>query len=176
MSALFSFAFLPSSQLTVQYEYDQFHAQDDVDLGKGSVTRIGLQKSFRIGYPDISATLFAEFGRFDETEGTRGTIDNLNPFPGELLNALPDDYDNYGLTLSYGMQNANIYTGVWRPYIELSPFYNRQLEQTNFSVNAGLGGAVYNQDHMILGVDYNQAVNGTQEQYLKLFMQYKLLY
>lgn len=168
-----SYRLLPSTQFVVSHEESSYNSQDDVDLGDGSRTRIIIRRNFRIGYPDISTSLFAEFGRYDESSGSRGVIDTLMPVP---TYALPDDYDIYGLNISYGMQQTNIYTGVWRPYAEVAPLYNSTTDEINLALRGGVAGSIYNQDHLIFGFDYAQAVNGTQESYFKLFLNYKLLY
>ena len=171
-----SYALLPSTTLSLVAEFDRFSGQDDLYLGKGEHLQLNIQRNIRLGYPDMHVTLFAEFGRYDEEHTNEGEMARFNPYPDTPLALLPEDFDNYGVTFGYGMQNSDIYIGVWRPFFEITPFYNRQLGQTNFSCNAGIGGSIYHQDHLIFGIDYNQAVNGTQEQFLKIYFNYQLLY
>lgn len=168
-----TYTLLPSIQLSIGYEKANYYSQDNVDLGDGSITRLGIQKVFRIGYPDIATSLFAEFGRFNENDGSKGVIDKLLPEPATVL---PFNFNNYGVTFNYGMQNRTIYTRVWRPYFEISPFYDSETDDFSYSVSGGIGGSLYNQDHAVMGFDYSQAVNGTDESSLRLFIQYQLLY
>ena len=150
-----------------------YSSQDNYDLGYGYAARVESQTILKSGYPDLTLKLFYDFGTYTENSGSRGVIDILQPI---RTKALPDEFYNLGASIHYGLANKNNYVRTWRPYVEFIPYYNGVLNQVNFAMSAGYGGRIYNHDHLIVGMNYNQAVNGTQETILELFLQYKLLY
>jgi len=173
LSAAVSFQYLPSTQLFFSADYASFHSQDGVNLGSGEHYMLRWQYLLRQGYPDLAGGVFAEYGTYDETSGSRGVIDRMMPY---TFKALPDDFANIGLSLQYGLQNENSYTRVWRPYAEFTPIYNCISHDFSFAIRGGIGGNIWNQDHLVVGFDYNQAVNGTDEKSFGLFIYYRLLY
>jgi hypothetical protein len=118
-------------------------------------------------------SLFGDLGIYHEREGSKGVIDKLQ-LP--RVQVLPNDFANVGINFAYGMQNSDIYTRVWRPYFELNTYYNTDLAGFSYSVNAGYGGKVYSQDHLVVGTSYTNDVNGIGGSIFELFLQYKFLY
>jgi len=169
----FLFNFLPSTSIETLYQHNVYNSQDDVNLGSGEYARVILSHQIRNGYPDLRVGTFIDAGTYDETEGTRGIIDTLQ---GPNLVALPDDFYNIGLNFLYGMVNSHIYTRVWRPYFEVSSYYNSFSEDINYGLNAGYGGKVNNQDHLVFGTSYTQSVNGVGGSIFELFLKYEFLY
>lgn len=173
LSGRIDYQYLASTRLSLLLTYDRFAAQDDTELGKGVSGRAELVRSLRSGYPDLLSGLFYDFGRYEEYEGSKGVIDYLQPLRAK---ALPERFDNFGLLLAYGNVNASTYTRVWRPYAEFSPFYNSTLRQLSYSLGLGIGGTLWNQDHLMMGVSYSEALSGTREHLLDLYLHYKLYY
>ncbi|MEA1918892.1 MAG: tetratricopeptide repeat protein [Campylobacterota bacterium] len=164
---------LPSSRLSLYMSSNEYYSQDDYYLGQGYSGRLEWSKILHSGYPDLLWGLYYDFGTYQEDKGYRGVIEILQPV---RTYALAQDFYNIGMNLFYGLVNKETYTRVWRPYFEFIPYYNGFAEQYNFAMSAGVGGLGFDQDHINFGVTYNQAVNGTQESFLELFMRYKLLY
>ncbi len=173
LSAFVAFQYLPSTQLFFSVDYASFHSQDDVRLGEGEHFMLRWQYLLRQGYPDLAGGVFAEYGTYDETSGSRGVIDRLMPY---TFKALPEEFANIGISLQYGLQNENSYTRVWRPYAEFTPLYNCKTNDFSFALRGGIGGHIWNQDHLLLGFDYNQALNGTDETTFGIFVSYRLFY
>ena len=164
---------LNSTSLSFHQAYNSYSSQDEVDLGDGLYSRILLARQFRSGYPDIRAGLFYDNGRYDETSGSRGVIDKLTQYPYTVL---PANFYNIGITLSYGMMNSQVYTRVWRPYIEISPYYNSDLGDFTYGFNAGVGGKVFHQDHLSIGTSYTDSVNGVGGRILEIYLNYQFMY
>ena len=168
-----SWMILNATTIDFHAEYNKYNSQDDVNLGTGRYSRVLVARQFRSGYPDIRVGIFYDRGLYDETSGSRGVIDLLTPNP---TNVLPANFYNIGVNLSYGMMNSNLYTRVWRPYIEFSPYYNSDLDDYTYGFNAGIGGKVFHQDHLAIGASYTDSVNGIGGRILELYLNYQFLY
>jgi hypothetical protein len=167
------YALMPSTSIVLDMAYNDFFAQDDTRLGSGTLLRAQYRTQWRSGHPALASALFYEMGRYRETDGSRGVIDSLMKTPTK---ALPEDFDNLGLSLQYGMTTATRYTRVWRGFFEIIPMYNSTLGDFSYLLNAGGGGLLTHQDHLTFGLNYNQALNGTNEFYLKAYLNYRFYY
>ena len=162
-----------STALDLLYEHNRYNSQDDVYLGDGEYVRANLGHQIRNGYPDMRLSLFSDAAVYHERSGSKGVIDKLRPGREQVL---PNNFMNLGVDFAYGMQNSEIYTRVWRPYFEVSSYYNTDLAAFSYGFNAGYGGKVYSQDHLIIGTSYTNDVNGIGGSIFELFLKYKFLY
>ncbi|NPA59848.1 MAG: tetratricopeptide repeat protein [Epsilonproteobacteria bacterium] len=164
---------LNSTSIDLLHEQNRFDSQDGIYLGKGEYSRIDIQQQIRNGYPDIRIGVFYDFNHYKETSGTRGVIDRLQVKQYAIL---PSDFWNIGLNFSYGMQNSEAYTRVWRPYFEFTPYYTSETDDYNFGFNVGYGGKVWHQDHMSIGGSYSKSVNGLSGTVFELYLKYQFMY
>jgi len=162
-----------STALELLYEHNRYNSQDNVSLGEGEYIRANLGHQIRNGYPDMRLSLFSDAAVYNEKSGSKGVIDKLRSARGQVL---PNNFMNLGVDFAYGMQNSEIYTRVWRPYFEVSSYYNTDLAAFSYGFNAGYGGKVYSQDHLIIGTSYTNDVNGIGGSIFELFLKYKFLY
>jgi len=169
----FNWNILNSTSIELRHEFNSYTSQDNVYLGDGVYDRIAIAKQIRGGYPDLRVAAFYDTGSYSETSGSRGVIDQLQ---AESFGVLPLDFYNVGVAFSYGMANSNLYTRVWRPYLEFSPYYNSELDDYTYGFNAGYGGKVFHQDHLVLGASYTNSVNGVGGSIFELFLDYKFMY
>jgi len=154
------------------YQRNKFSSQDDKNLGDEDYMRVALNKQFRVGYPDIGVGLFFDKGVYRKTASDYGVLSTIT----KERAILPENFYNIGTEFRYGMQNADIYTRVWRPYFSIAPYYNSFSKNFDVGLNGGYGGKVYKNDHLIFGFDYSQPTNGVQDRIYKLFVNYKILY
>jgi len=173
LSTELSYYLTPSIQFIMSAEYAKYLSQDDVDLGEGEHLLLLSRQYFRRGYPDISAAAFVEYGHYSETEGSRGVIDKIMPYE---YKALPDNFMNVGVNVQYGLQNEVNYIRPWRPYGEVTTLYDTKNSNFSYALRAGIGGSFFTQGMLNIGVDYNQAVYGTNEKSYTFYLKYKLLY
>ena len=164
---------LNSSTINFHLQRNKYKSQDDVALGDGTYGRLSALKLIRQGYPDIGLGLFSDFGNYKELKGSKGVIDTLNPLQ---YNVLPENFFNLGASVAYGMVNSNIYTRVWRPYFEFSPYYNSAMGSFTYSFHTGIGGKVWHQDHLSLGASYSDSVNGIEGKIFELYLKYQFMY
>jgi len=168
-----TWSILNSTSIDFHTEYNEYASQDNVNLGTGRYARVLIARQIRSGYPDFRAGIYYDRGLYDETSGSRGVIDTLTTTP---FNVLPVDFYNVGMSLSYGMANSGLYTRVWRPYIELSPYYNSDLDDYTYGFNMGIGGKVLHQDHLSVGATYTNSVNGIGGKIWELYLNYQFMY
>ena len=164
---------LPSTTISFLREFNEYSSQDNVALGNGIYDRIIISKQVRNGYPDLNLGVFYDTGSYTETTGSRGVIDELQT---EDFEVLPANFYNIGASISYGMVNTNLYTRVWRPYFEFSPYYNNDIDSLTYAFNAGYGGKIWHQDHLVFGMAYYDSVNGVGGSILEVFVNYQFMY
>jgi hypothetical protein len=164
---------LDSTAIDFLYQYNDYSSQDDVALGDGQYARVSVSYQIRNGYPDLRIGSFYDMGMYNETEGSRGVIDELSIYDYQVL---PNNFYNIGVNFAYGMVNSNIYTRVWRPYVEFFPYYNSDLGDVTFGAIVGYGGKVYHQDHLSIGASYTDSVNGVGGTIFEIFLKYQFMY
>ncbi len=164
---------LESTVVDAIFEINDYSSQDEVDVGDGQYARVSILRQFRNGYPDWSMGLFGEMGKYDENFGYSGVLDQID---NGVYPVLAEDFYSFGASFALGMQNSSAYTRVWRPYIEVTPYYNITQETINFSANIGYGGKVFHQDHLSIGVDYSEALYGYPQTILEFYLNYQFLY
>jgi len=164
---------LPSTLLTFDYAYNVYHSSDDYYIGKGSFFYTNLAKTIKIGYPDLKFAAFYSRGLYEETSSYKGSVDEIQRNPYLVL---PIDFYNYGGEVYLGMANAQLYTRVWRPYLQASYYYASDIDDWTYSFDAGYGGKIWHQDHLRFGASYSNFVNGTNGQIFELYINYQFLY
>ena len=173
LSVYLAWQVLNSTAVHFSTQYNKYSSQDEVDLGDGIFSRVSIVQQIRNGYPDLRLGAFYDRGLYDENYGEKGVISDLTK---EKFNVLPNDFYNIGMTLSYGMANSNIYTRVWRPYVEVYPYYNSDIDAYTFGALAGYGGKVFHQDHLSIGASYTDSVNGIGGSILEIYLNYQFMY
>jgi len=169
----FQYRIVPSTLIDIDYEHNKYYSSDDVYIGRGDYARFIVSKIFKSGYPDINIGLYYDRGLYQELDTKKGVLDTLQV---KKTNILPRDFYNYGLNFSYGMINSDIYTRVWRGFFETSISYNSDIENYTYSINCGMGGKVYHQDHLVIGANYTESVNGIGGTIFEIYLNYKFLY
>jgi len=162
-----------STSLEFRYDKNKYSSQDNVAVGNGNYFTANLGYQIRNGYPDLHVGIFSDGGIYSENSGSKGVIDKLQDGTYKVL---PRDFYNLGANFSYGMQNSEIYTRVWRPYFEGSIYYNSEINDMTFGMSAGYGGKVYSQDHLVIGTEYTNSVSGVGGSILEVFLRYEFLY
>ena len=164
---------LASTSINVLWQSNSFDSQDGVHVGEGNYARVLLGHQIHNGYPDMRVSIFGDYGKYSEKSGSKGVMDNLEIGGNPVL---PKEFYNLGFDFTYGMINSEIYTRVWRPFAEVNTFYNSELGNFSYNFNIGYGGKVFSQDHMVVGANYTESVNGVGGSVFELFLKYQFLY
>jgi len=162
-----------STAVELKYTHNRYTSQDNIYIGKSSYINALIGYQIRNGYPDMRIVFAADYATFNESYGPKGAIELLRR---ELYNLLPKNFYDFGVTFEYGMQNSRIYTRVWRPFFEISSYYNSETSGISYSINAGYGGKVYLQDHLVFGLNYSNNISGIKGTLFELFLRYEFLY
>ena len=169
-----TYHYLPSTSVSFFTAWDKYNSQDDKKLGEGFKIRGDLARQIHSGYPDFIVNIFGEYGNFVEfKKENRGVIDNIAR-KDDLI--LPQEYLRTGVTLGIGTATKEIFTRVWRGYLEFTPYYDWITNRADFSINTGYGGSLFGQDKLRFDFSYDQSLNGTQDSSYGLNMNYFLLY
>jgi hypothetical protein len=164
---------LNSTTINASYQYNDYSSQDDVHLGYGTYARLDVAQQIRNGYPDLRIGTFYDRGIYHENDGDKGVIADLSNGHYQVL---PNDFYNIGINFAYGMANSNVYTRVWRPFVEFFPYYSSDLEGYTFGAIAGFGGKVFHQDHLSIVGAYTDSVNGIGGRVFELYFKYQFMY
>ena len=164
---------LNSTSIDFIQEANRYNSQDDVYVGKGYFSRVEINRFYKNGYPDIRLGAFYDRGVYNESNGTKGVIEELKKNEYKVL---PRNFYNIGMTFAYGLANLGPYTRVWRPYFQFYPYYNSDLDDYTYGFDFGYGGKIWHQDHLIIGGSYTDSVNGTGGSVLELFLKYQFMY
>ena len=162
-----------STSLDVLWQNSRFESQDNIYIGDGNYGRFLFGHQVRNGYPDMRIGFFGDYGKYNEVSNHRGLGSSLQAAGTPVL---PKEFYNLGLDFAYGMANSNLYTRVWRPYAEVNAFYNSELGNFSYNFNAGYGGKAFGQDHLLLGANYTESVNGVGGSIFEVFLKYQFLY
>ncbi len=169
------YSLLSSTILTGFGEYIQYAGQDDVDAGEGWKTGLSLTHLFRTGYPDIQFSLYSELGRFNQRKQQQGLLRRLMVHPKYDV-AIPSDYFIVGGGVYIGYSNYNDYIRAWRWYMGFAPYYDYQSNQGSVGGDIGIGGSLFQQDHLDLGIRYTPAFYNGQESLTTLYFLYRMMY
>jgi len=175
LSVSLIYKMLQSTSFEVKVDQNRYSSQDNVSIGDGTYIQALLGHQIRNAYPDMRVVLFGNYGSYNENDinTDKGVIEDLRR---DHLQILPNDFYNLGFVFDYGMKNSTIYTRVWRPFFEVSSFYNSDTGTMSYGLNLGYGGKVYLQDHLVFGANYTSYVNGIGGSMFELFLKYQFMY
>lgn len=153
--------------LRATYRYDSRHSlsfQIDASrhmennssraYGNALLTQFHYRENLRLGYPDLSYTLFLERQNFWETSGT-----------------LPDDYWQGGLRIGIGESSARRYQRRMQPYVGATLLYNTRTHM-GYSLTAGTGRRFMHRDSLKLEGAYASGIGLREEDYLSIRLKY----
>ncbi len=175
LHASLDYQLLTSTVLQGYGDWMRYEGADGEDAGKGWKAGVSAFRAVRTGYPDIQWSVYMELGRFDRKIDQKGLLAEVIPEP-HYDTATPGDFMILGGNLAIGYQNQSTYVRAWRPYLNISPYYDFEVHQGSVGGEIGIGGSLLQQDHMNLGVRYMPAFYKGQDDLLTLYMHYRMMY
>ncbi len=169
----FTFNILNSTAINFLYQKNYYTSSDNAYLGKGRYLRIDLTRQLRVGYPNMSIDAFYDNGVYKQANRYGGDAQRIVHAKNDIL--LNNFYD-IGMIFNYGLINYTSYTRAWRPYFSVGTYYNAQANNLNYTASAGYGGMAFHQDHLVIGVSYQQSLNGVTGNIFKIFLKYHFLH
>ncbi len=166
---------LNSTTIQGHGDYMKYHGQDKESAGDGWKTGVSLYHVFRTGYPDIQFSLYSEYGRFNQRLDQKGVLRELMVHP-EYETATPSDFFIVGGGLYVGYDNYSDYIRAWRWYGGISPYYDYESNEGSVGGELGVGGSLFQQDHLDLGIRYTPAFYNGQESLTTLYFLYRMMY
>ncbi len=151
----------------------RYLSQDARELGRGIILRQSLHHRLRRGYPDYTLRLYVEALSFREDRTSGTLIETLYPY--SPLRVLNKSYSLVGVGLSFGERRREGYTGVWRPYMVFDVTWNNRTD-LGVDAEAGIGGGLFRQDHLSVGLRYVKGFRAGEDIYLGVSVNYRLFY
>lgn len=151
-----------------EYEMSNFYSAGRDNIGIGRLATLDLSYQIRYSYPNLRANLYLQRGRFVPSkygEDLDGVV------PAEGFEIIPRDYTSAGGSLSFGYENRDRYTRVWRPFGTLLAGYNSRYGRL-LGLSVGIGGGLLDKDNLSLEISVNENVGATQETILRAVVLY----
>jgi len=155
------------------YSFNQFYSQDKKSLGSSQHIYCEYDFKLREGYPDIIWKNFISYANYSSEECSECIIRKLSPY--EQTNFLPSTFTEIGTGISIGETNIYGYTRVFRPFASFSLSYNTE-SNINYSLSGGIGGHIFNQDHLSFGLTYGTNSKNSADVNKSINIIYRLFY
>ena len=166
-------ALTPKTFVYNRLEYSSFSSQDDEKVGYGFQNYAEIYRKLRVGYPDYTLRTFLSSGFYKEKEGGKGSLDKLTGFTDTKF--LPQSFNELGIGFNFGYENRELYTRVWRPFMDISLSFNTR-NGLNYSVFFGIGGKILKQDNLSLELGYSRRLRGAVDGFKRFDIRYLRLY
>lgn len=160
----------PKTLFHLELQQSSYYSSDRERIGRGFNYNADVQYKLRTGYPDYVIRFYTNYGTYSEKE-KKGSISELSPY--EDFKALPENYFNTGIEFSYGFENRDSYTRVWRPFFSFDTGYN-SIGAFSFATLVGVGGSVLSKDNLSLQLGFEQNKGGLKDNSLRITFSYKI--
>ncbi|MBK3332330.1 tetratricopeptide repeat protein [Persephonella atlantica] len=151
-------------------DFSKYKTANGDSLGSGTVFTGRSYYKLRVGYPDFTFGVYTGFGVFHE-KAEKGIINSISKHYNP--DVLPENYCESGVDFSFGYEHKYYYTGLFRPFFSGTVFYNC-ITGTGFGMEIGIGGHIFQQDHISGGLRYFQGMQGTNDYIREIFINYRL--
>jgi predicted Zn-dependent protease len=159
--------------LSIMGEYNRYRAQDDTDIGHGLRANLTWDYTFLPSY-STGVRLFYNIGKFDE-KSNKGSIAELLNNNQQHNKLLQNDYHDSGVGFYYG-DAKKIFGKNFNPYIDIAAVYSGKEKRFYTLLETGFTGAFSKTDFYHLGVKYQNAINGIDQEELAMHLNYSQHY
>ncbi len=163
----------PKQLIYTSLSYNEFYSQDNRKLGSSQNIYGEYSYTLRQGYPDTIWKNFISYGNYKKSDCYGCLIGKLSPYSDTAF--LPEDYFEIGTGVSFGEINRYGYTRVWRPFANANISYSN-VANFGYSFGFGIGGHIFNQDHLSIGFNYISNLKSTKDSAKEIKLIYRLWY
>ncbi len=153
--------------------YNQYYSSDKVKIGTSFNLYEELYYKLRVGYPDYTFRIYTSHGKYSEKDGNKGSIEKISQYANPKV--LPYSYNQIGVGFLFGFENDTSLVRVWRPFFSLDLSYN-DITGIGYGFGGGVGGSLFRQDNLSLGVNYFKGFKGTFDKFFNAYLKYMLFY
>lgn len=163
----------PKQLIYTALTFNEFYSQDNRKLGRSQNIYGEYSYTLRQGYPDTIWRNFISYGNYKKSDCYGCVIGKLSPYIDTAF--LPEDFFEIGTGVSIGEINRYGYTRVWRPFANANISYSN-VAHFGYSFGFGIGGHIFNQDHLSLGFNYISNLKNTKDSSKEIKLIYRLWY
>ena len=168
-----TYALTQNQQISLMGEYDQYQAQDNTDIGHGIRANLTWDYTFLPEY-STGMRLFYNIGKFDE-KNQKGNISKLLRADQQHDKLLQNDYHDSGVGFYYG-DAQKIFGKGFNPYIDMAAVYSGKEKRFYTLLETGITGALFKTDFYRVGITYQNAINGIDQEELAIQLNYAQRY
>lgn len=169
----FRYRVFAGDYLSGEYQQNIFHTQDNQYLANGTQVTLRFDHQFWKEYPDWTLSPYGTVSQYynKTNQMLRGNILELIPegVDPDVNFLIPDDFNEFGLTLSFGQMFVEDYTHRWRPFSSLTLSQNSNVGLGKL-FNVGIAGTVWGRDHLLFYYEWgtNQGQGLQAERLIKV--------
>lgn len=167
----FDFKLNNKNTISSDISFNNYASQERNSIGFGFVSNVSYTKKLRVTYPDYTYYIYLSQGIFNEKNNLKGTITEVSK--EDNFNALPDNYIELGVGFQFGFDYYSIYNRRWRPFLDTSIGINDN-NNLGYSIFTGLGGSVFKQDNLAIGVKFAKGFFGQDYNIYNIELNYNI--
>ncbi len=145
-----------------------YYSAEGKKVGEGVNFYHELYHKLRIGYPDYTLRIYSSHSSYWERK-QKGKMANLAAVG--LPDVIPPSSNQIGFGFSFGFDNLNSYTRVWRPFASLDMGYDEK-SGLGLGVNVGVGGALFGKDNLSVRAFYSSLLRKVFDRYSGVYLTY----
>ncbi len=147
-----------------------YKSVDGKNIGKGKIFNVEGYYKIRSGYPDFTVSIYSRNGLFSE-KNQKGKINSISVIYNP--DVLPENYCEFGGNFFFGYEHKEYYTRIFRPFMSLGSYFNC-VTGFGYGFDLGIGGHLFQQDHISIGTSYYKGTQGTNDFIIRFYVNYNL--
>ncbi len=157
--------------------WQRFYSQERDRLGRGVGLTWEAGHRVRIEYPDVIARIYGTFQRYDGSAAQlpQALRQVLPGGVGDISFFVPNDFDVYGIGLSFGDSVRGLYSRAWRPYADIGMLYNTETGR-GYDLSAGISGPGGGGDRLTFYYGLSRGGTGADDLIRRFGLQYQIFF
>lgn len=151
---------------------NKYYSQNYNNIGSGLYFESRYLHKYRVGYPDFSSYATLSGGFYNENSIKKGSINRILLTPNTKV--LPENFIETCFGFLFGLDYTNSYKKILRPYLNTSFCYNTAYKGIGYSIDAGIGGGMFNNDNLSLGISLGRGFLANPYTIFNLMLFYRM--